>query len=202
MADTTEINDYQYEIFLSYSRKEGVRDWVWNHFEPMLRMWLDAEMPREPRIFIDKQMDTGVKWPLELQNKLKQSKCLVAVWSPQYFRSEWCMAEWQSMLKREEKLGLKTEKNTRGLVYPVVFSDGEHFPKEANDTWYADLHEWNYPHEVFRDSTKYLEFIKKMQEICKELSGQIEKTPKWEKDWPIIEPETMKRAETKAPRLK
>jgi len=34
MTKTIETDDYQYDIFLSYSRKNGVKDWVWNHFEP------------------------------------------------------------------------------------------------------------------------------------------------------------------------
>ncbi len=202
MTKTIETDDYQYDIFLSYSRKNGVKDWVWNHFEPLLKMRLDGEMAVEPRIFIDNNMETGVKWPLDLQKKLLRSKCLVVVWSPQYFRSAWCMAEWKSMLAREEKLGLKTPENTRGLVYPVVFSDGEHFPTEATETRHKDLHKWNYPYEVFKESVEYLEFDRKIQEISKELSLWISEAPQWKKNWPIATPATMDKVQTKAPRLK
>jgi len=37
------------------------------------------------------------------------------------------------MLARERALGLSTVQNPLGLVYPVVFADGVHFPQEARD---------------------------------------------------------------------
>ncbi len=193
--------DYEYDIFLSYSRKNGVKDWVWNHFEPMLKMRLDGEMSTDSRIFVDKDMETGVKWPEELQMNLRASKCLVAVWSPQYFRSAWCMAEWKSMLKREEQLGLKTPENTRGLVYPIVFSDGNHFPQEAKDTQHQNLCKWNYPYPVFKNSLEYLEFDKAVQKICEELSRWISGAPTWNENWPIVTPKTLEKVKGKAPRL-
>ena len=46
-------NDYEYDIFLSYSRKSPVLDWVQNHFYPELKQWLASHTPHEPRIFVD-----------------------------------------------------------------------------------------------------------------------------------------------------
>jgi hypothetical protein len=130
---------YKYDIFLSYKREPPISDWVMNHFYPELKNWLASTMPREPQIFLDQLQETGVNWPIHLRQALLKSRCLVAVWAPQYFRSSWCLAEWHSMLAREKILGLCTDGSTRGLVYPVIFQDGTHFPETAQRTLCCSL---------------------------------------------------------------
>lgn len=119
--------DYQYDVFISCRRPNPVGGWVKNHFHPLLVEWLSQAMPYEPEIFIDAEgIETSDDWPLKLRQALLGSRCLVTVWSADYFRSAWCMAEWKSMAKREDLLGYRTPENPSGLVYPVVFFDGEH----------------------------------------------------------------------------
>jgi hypothetical protein len=56
-------------------------------------------------------------------------------------------------------LGLFSEEHTQGLVYPVRYSDGEHFHPDAKLTQCRkDFSELNYPDDVFALSAKYLEF--------------------------------------------
>lgn len=134
---------YEYEFFLSYSRKNPVGNWVRNNFHPELEQWLASFAGNAPRIFIDKDIEEGDHWPSRLENALRRSKYLVAVWSPQYFTSPWCVAEWQSMRQREALLGLGTPEAPHGLVCAVVFSDGKTFPPEAQATQRHDLSAWN-----------------------------------------------------------
>lgn len=128
--------DYIYDVFVSYRHKPPVLDWIRNHFFPLLEQWLPNAMPveHETRIFIDwDEIEIGAAWPAKLRQALKQSRCVLAVWAPEYFRSEWCLAEWQTIRERERLLGLGTEQQPEGLIYPVVFFDGEHFPQEARN---------------------------------------------------------------------
>ncbi len=37
--------DYEYDVFVSYRRKQPVMDWVKNHFHPLLEQWLPNAMP-------------------------------------------------------------------------------------------------------------------------------------------------------------
>lgn len=180
--------DYEYDIFLSYTRKPPVGTWVKNHFLPLLEEWLGAFSPEEPRIYVDWQQQTGVHWPANLRRALKYSRCLVAVWSPFYFRSSWCVAEWQSMREREKLLGLGTHDKPKGLVYPVVFSDGLHFPEEAKRTQYVDLSLWNIPYEHYRNTDRYIEFTEKMQFVAQDLAKFVVLAPPWQNDWPVVEP--------------
>ena len=61
------------------------------------------------------------------------------------------MSAWKSMAKREERLGYRTPENPTGLVYPVVFFDGEHFSPEARRIQSRDLRQWSSPYLSFRE---------------------------------------------------
>jgi TIR domain len=185
------IASYQYHIFLSYSRRGDVPEWVKNHFLPVLERRLEAEFDETPRIFLDEQIDTGADWPITLADALHRSYCLLAIWSPSYFRSRWCMAEWQTMRVREEQLGLRTSANPSGLVYPVVYSDGDTFPVEAKRIQHRkDLKDYAYPYPQFRNSEKYLEFHDQVARIAQELVNLFnDSIPPWNPDWSICTPD-------------
>ena len=193
---------YEYEIFLSYSRTGNVRDWVKNHFHPVLRECLVDLLPDEPRIFVDWEQEIGVNWPANFAHSLKRSCYLVAVWSPRYFKSRWCLAEWHSILKREECLGLATEANPRGLVYPVVFSDGVHFPPKARDTQAKiDMCGWAYPYKQFRETNDYLDFHQAVNQMAAQICSNFADAPVWEDNWPIEQPSPSPETPSSLPRI-
>lgn len=195
--------DYLYDVFISYRHRAPVADWVKNHFFPLLDQRLPDCMPIEhaPRIFIDWEIETGASWPAKLRQALKTSRCLLAVWSPEYFRSMWCQAEWQSMLQRQQVLGLGTETHPHGLIYPVVFADGEPFPPEAKSTQSKDLRQWNLSAPVFRETKDFVDLEKEIQVLCAELAKMIHRAPDWQ-DWPVVTPAVdEKNVAMKLPRL-
>ena len=191
--------DYIHDVFLSYRRIPPVGDWVRNHFHPLLSKWLPLSMPYEPKIFIDEEIQKGSKWPFKLRNALKNSRCLVTVWSPDYFRSSWCLAEWHSMMKQEKLLNLKTVENPDGLIYPVVFADGEHFPPEAKQTQQKDLRNWNISSPAFVNTIGYVEFEKEMQSVVQEIWEMVKTAPDWREDWPIVTPDVDPTADNTVP---
>jgi hypothetical protein len=179
---------YQYDFFLSYSRKNPVGEWVRNHFCPELRQWLDSFTAQPTRIFVDQDIEIGNFWPNRLEAALKRSKYLIAIWSPQYFASAWCCAEWQSMREREARLGMQS--GITGLVFPVVFSDGQNFPPEAAQAQRIDFSDLNYPSLAFRESKKYLDFVDRIKQISETLADWIDRrqSPSFDPDWPIVRP--------------
>ncbi len=179
-------DDYEFDVFLSYSRKPPVLDWVRNHFEPELKQWLASHAAYEPKVFVDWEMETGVRWPEKLRTALAKSRCMIAVWDPQYFRSDWCRAEWHVMRQREQLLGLGSGA-AKGLIYPIVFSDGEHFPPEAQWTQHNRFHDWNCPYPVYKESVKYLDFVEKMKAVSEELCSWFVNTPPWDSSWPQLQ---------------
>jgi TIR domain-containing protein len=180
---------YEYEIFLSYRRSPTVGLWVTNHLMPRLQARLDEVGPDVVRICGDFHMESGVRWPDQLKRQLRVSGLLVAVWSADYFRSSWCMAEWRSFREREQMLGLFTPGRPQGLIYPIRYADGEHFHPEALlAQCNKDFSRLNYPDDVFRQSPKYIEFDEIVQEMSQELVGRLQSLPPWSADFPIIEP--------------
>ena len=98
------LSGYKYHIFISYRRAGEAGEWVHNHFFPVLKGRLESMLPEEPKIFIDENIEKGSKWPEKLAQALHQSRCMIAVWSPGYFRSTWCVAEWETLLARERTI--------------------------------------------------------------------------------------------------
>src|SRR5205823_4259928 len=118
-------------------------------------------------IFVDSQIETGTSWPIRLREALRNSRCLISVWSPQYFQSNWCLAELHSMLQREQILGLRNGQNWSGLIYPVVFKSAQLLPPEYHYIQYKDLSRWGIDEPSFRDSPEFLNLVIKIQDICK-----------------------------------
>ena len=184
------LENYEHHVFVSYPRRGDVMDWLRNHLFPVLKRRLESEMAEEPRVFVDKDIDTGSDWPDFLAHALHRSCCLLTVWSPQFFRSKWCLAEWESMRKREEQLGLRTPENPKGLVYPVVFADGDSFPSEAKRIQaQLDLRDFAYPYPQFKEAAKYLDFHDKVGHVAQELVEMLGRTPQWDSEWESYRPE-------------
>jgi TIR domain len=180
---------YQYDIFISYRRSQTVGQWVQNHLAPRLELRLNEVAPVPVRVFCDFKMDEGVNWPAELKRQVQNSSLLLTVWSADYFRSSWCMAEWQSFRSRETLLGLFSAQNPQGLVYPVRYADGASFHADAQVTQCRkDFSRLNYPDDVFRTTAKYLEFDDLVREMAAELVARLGAVPVWRNDFPIVEP--------------
>ncbi|HYU71172.1 MAG TPA: toll/interleukin-1 receptor domain-containing protein [Ktedonobacteraceae bacterium] len=189
--------DYIYDIFISYRRRGHVFTWVTEYFYPLLENWFLDHTPPDYNvsIFIDRdEIRTGESWSIGLKEALQLSRYLLPIWSPDYFRSDWCKAELHTMLKREEILGLRQGHNASGLIYPVVFRGANHIPSEyRNIMQYKDLSHWGNPWSAFKDSPEFLLFSLEVEKICDDLWSYIQQAPHWQDNWPIITPEELSR---------
>lgn len=180
---------YEYDVFISYQRAgNSVPAWVRNHLFPVLSDILDNNLDREVRIFFDDQIPNGSSWPMELQAALRRTRILLAVCSPKYFFNEWCLAEWQSMEQREELLGMASQANPKGLIYPVIFCDSQNFPEFATTRRMRDLKQWNLHYPQFQATAQYLDFHREVDQISQELVELIDEAPDWQPDWPVATP--------------
>lgn len=187
-----EINDYQYNIFLSYCRNGAAEIWVREFFEPKLKLWLPEVLPPGslPRIFLDKDIPTGSNWPQNLRDAIKCSRILLPVLNSQYFASKWCLAELDSMLAREKLLKRKKEiKETDSLIYPVVFCDGVYFRADIKKMQLKDMKKYACTISAYTKSENFVEFEQAVKEISEEISEILNKTPPFDPSWPIVVPE-------------
>jgi hypothetical protein len=132
------MKEYSYDAFLSYSRKGEWPRFIERLFRPMLAHWLGAELGRTPKIYYDRRdVETGQRWPARLADGLSSSRVLVALWSKEYFSSDWCVAELTQMLTREESV--RVSGSDPRLVLATVIHDGEDFPASVADIQRFDI---------------------------------------------------------------
>jgi hypothetical protein len=187
---------YEYDVFISYQRNGAtVPGWVRTHFYPRLTELLDDQLDRPARIFFDENVHGGGKWPLEVRNALQRTRILLPVCSPKYFLSEWCLAEWHSMARREEIA------QSRALIYPVIFCDSKNFPRYAHERVMRNLKTWNLPYPQFQDTAEYLGFHREVERIAEELTELIDQAPDWRPDWPVDTPDPGPPSPSRLPRF-
>ncbi|MAS96466.1 MAG: hypothetical protein CMO55_25030 [Verrucomicrobiales bacterium] len=186
---------YEYDIFLSYCGKDEACEWVRRHFHPMLSGKLGQEMPDAPRIFIDREMENGVRWRNTILRALRHSRILLAIWNPAYFRSEWCQAEWQTILERERAENVPGHEP--GYLYSVIYGDGEYFPDEAAARQDTKFHEHAYSSAAYAESKEYIEFEKAVTQVAKKIAARLMTVPEWRDDWPTMDPDTVQMKEMK-----
>lgn len=181
--------NYEYEIFVSYRRQPPISDWVRDYFYEELAQWLEAAGPAPARLFIDRDgIETGDEWPARLRQTLLRSAFLVAVWSPNYFRSRWCVAELHTMLAREKTLSMRTDEEPRGLVFPVKFNDGQYFPRDVHNIQHRDFSPWAFTAASFRQSPKFLEFQDQIKQFADYIASRLDDVPPWRPDFPVETP--------------
>ncbi len=167
-----------------------------NHFYPKLLDCLVDHVAPMPKVFVDKAMPRGVHWPAQLETALRHSKIMIAVLTPPYFTSSWCLAELRSMHAREKALGLAGPDRPQGLIYPILYSDSDNFPMEEGllRSWW-DFKDLATPEPVFQESRDWIPFHRRVSEFARDLVELLQQVPDWQADWPVVrkpEPVLMK----------
>lgn len=180
-------NDYKYDVFFSYKRQELTLHWT-REVIARLKFWLTEELNRKAEVFVDElSVDVGQKWPDELKRALAHSRCMVCLWSPSYFQSPWCVSEWKTFLEREKIIKLEAH----GLIAPLRFHDGEHFPPEARAVQWVDVTDYTSTIRAFWDSQKAIELETILKSFAHSVANVVRQAPPFSKDWPIVESDGM-----------
>jgi len=182
------VSGYKFDVFISYCRHGNVQKWLLNHFLPKFRDCLTDQLAHTPRVYVDRTMPRGVHWPSDLRKAMLHSKIMVPLFSPPYFRSKWCLAEWESMRQREKLLGLGSLEHPQGLVYPILYSDSNNFPTEAKEISRWDFKKLSTPEPSFQDSRDWHLFHHRVTEVAEDLAELLPQVPDWQPDWPVIDP--------------
>lgn len=175
---------YQYDVFLSYNRKFPHGEWVNDIFYPLFVSYLEDALNQDVRVFKDDtEIKSGEAWKLRIEKSLVYSKVLVAIFSPAYFRSEWCSKEFAVMNYRQKNLGYLSYEKPNGLVIPLKIFDGEHFPEYANNLQMLDLIEYNRVGGGVKQTELYINLQGKLQEWVYEVAAAINAAPQWDESW-------------------
>jgi hypothetical protein len=181
------MEDYIFDVFLSYRHDYPVGPWVTKYFYDMFKGWLSEELGgREVNVFFDKrELEPGEKWPDSLRAAIKTSRVLVAVCSPGYFRSKWCLSEWNSFQAREKLLGRNS------LRVPIRHNDGQHFPEDAKNIQMMDFSRCVGVMPAFVNDQRALELEDKIKELAASVAKAVNSAPPFQPDWPIVEADSI-----------
>ena len=155
----------------------------------MLTEFLNMELPDKCSVFLDENnLRPGGTFNEEIKRSLHRSRVIVPIFSTAYFRSEWCKAELDCVMRREFALGRRTQNKPIGLIFPVKLHDGKYYPKEVQNITYEDFSIFNHAaaDSPFRQSQDYLEFRKLVRQFAINLVEPIMNTPPWDATFPEL----------------
>ena len=114
----------KFDVFVSYRHAPDIGDWM-AIFHTTLETWIQRETTIQANVFRDKpSIAAGDEWSEAIKTALSTSRILIAVLTPTYFTSKWCVAEWRTIEQKEA-----THESARNqLIIPVKFSNGHHYP--------------------------------------------------------------------------
>lgn len=170
---------YEWDVFFSYKRDKESNDW---HQRVMQKVayWCSQELGRDAKFFFDTEsIPIGKQWPATLKNGLLNSRCLLCVWSPMYFRSEWCVSEWLTFVQREALIGTP-------LIAPASYFDGSTFPERAKNTQCIDFSPFASTMPRFWDTECAVDFEPVLRKFAQALANLIKSAPDHD-DFPIYE---------------
>jgi hypothetical protein len=180
---------YRYDVFVSYKREDSnkrlVTPWLREVLD-RIKYWLRQEMGgKKVYFFFDEEsIEVGDNWPEMIRDALLSAKCLLPVWSPEYFQSTWCVSEWKSFLTRE-KLISSTKQKSCQLIVPIKFHDGSWFPAEAQRVQQLDLSPYTATTQAFWASQRADELDQRIKRFAPNLARVVSDAPPYEAGWPI-----------------
>jgi MinD-like ATPase involved in chromosome partitioning or flagellar assembly len=180
--------DYEFDLYVSYAHSPMLADWL-RQFIQLLTGWVEQLTGSKLRVFLDvTEIRLEDVWSGRQSAALSRSKLLLALLTPQYFRSQWSLAEWRTFQQRSETTGAR-------LLLPVLVSGGQLVPEEFNRYQYLDVREYVFTGNQFRKSRLYLEFEKKVKELAEAVSEMLTEAPPFDPAWPVATPGTAAPAE-------
>jgi hypothetical protein len=120
------VPGFENDVFISYEHAEDPT-WI-QTFVKSLSDQLSSQYGIKASIWQDKkELDVGENWEAEIEEGIKRSAILLAVLSPGYKNSEWCMKECEIFQEFLASRGEQFEKSSRFFkVVKTPWEDDEH----------------------------------------------------------------------------
>jgi TIR domain len=112
---------YQHDFFISYPhpKVEG-KNIVTEFVDELVKQikFLYTENPLPKPVFYDLELEPGFRWKPALLKSLCHSRCMLVIYTGDYFTREYCVREWDAMMDLEvRRLGSRT---IRSMTIPIL----------------------------------------------------------------------------------
>jgi MinD-like ATPase involved in chromosome partitioning or flagellar assembly len=175
---------YKYDVFISHARDEFTSVWVRERFLPTLKRCLTLEIPREVNIFLDfQEIRASSVWSQQITDAIIHSRVCVAIFTPRYFRSAWCLAEFVSFRSREK---------TQQILLPVLLAGANSVPPAAAGLQWIDLTRFALTSSAAFDSSELgFEFEVALRSLAQHLAEMINHAPPFDPKSLVISPKDL-----------
>ena len=176
---------YKYDVFVSVKWDDMFGAWVREDFLPVflphLKNHVIAKCDRDftGLFYYKDDIKYGDNWKNELKKAIPYSRCAMALCSPEYFRSKYCMLEWKSFSDRATAA-------EADLIVPASIHDGESFPPFARDIQVGELQHFVIPGPGFRKTDKYTPFVERVMELAECVADRVKDAPDFQA-WKIAD---------------
>ena len=168
---------YRYDVFVSYTwRVPRAQQWVRDVLHPPLLdfLELEAKISRD-RVFLDeREVRPGMEVETAVHAALCDSRVLLAVLSPQYFDSGWCLTEFHTMLERQQATG-------KQVIYPIAVWDGDRYAAVAKALVLRDYNRWG----TLERGDRRKRWRDTVRGLAKELDGLVQASPAHDPGWTV-----------------
>jgi len=181
-------NDY--DLFISYSHLDNVprfkdqEGWI-SSFHYSLDACLGELLGRKPRIWHDKILQGNDKFNDEIVSKLFKTKIFLAVISPSYLQSEWCMKELYEFINAAKtREGIHIGNKSRIFKIVKTFVPHEQHPDEIRELLGYEFFlkdERGRPHVCTpeRESIYYHKYLEELENVAHDICELIHEM-EWE----------------------
>ncbi|WP_406100529.1 TIR-like protein FxsC [Streptomyces canus] len=99
-----------------------------------------TDLPPSATGFIDAEIPAGADWQATMMRALAEAQVLVPLYSPRYFKSEWCGREWGAFNWRME-MESSSGRSPLAAMVPVIWlpTDSEQLPLAVGNIQYGDV---------------------------------------------------------------
>jgi hypothetical protein len=168
--------DYLYDVFISYRRHSEWTPWTREHVRNLLDAYLTQELGKSPDIFVDDRIVPGADWPRRLGDSLARARVLLAIFSGDYFGSDWCLHELDLMHGRLLRFP------DSNLIVPVLGHDGHLIPVEIARLQPFDLSAFRNT-DLQRRTPRYEQFSDAVRNLAPHVASAIGTAPRFDPDW-------------------
>ncbi|NEJ03094.1 toll/interleukin-1 receptor domain-containing protein [Rhizobium ruizarguesonis] len=181
---------YEYDVFISYKRSRFQTSWIVDYFLPRLEEHLSnytAAQCAQPnvRLFFDQTevnsaartglpsasgIEPGTLWREALIEGIGKSRCMVALYSPNYFHSKWCLSELKAFEDRAAQTG-------RNIIIPVSIHSMDRLPARAHSRNMFRMDDFVIDGPSFYESRSFPDFIRNIKLIAEKVAEAVCNAP-------------------------
>jgi cellulose biosynthesis protein BcsQ len=122
-----------YDVFVSYANEATIlREWLYP-FVAAVSQALAAELGRPVSIHLEAEVPANADWPRPYSVMLSRSRVMLAVLTPRYFASSWCLFEWQAFEGREDATAAD-----RARIVPLALRGVSELPPRFRERAFVD----------------------------------------------------------------